>query len=206
MSSGGRDPRRLFAQTERAAIAARQRHMCGVCKRELPEVFHVHHVIPWISGGPTDIDNGIAVCPDCHHRAPILAFPGFDPREWQDEGAPHILRSCAIESSRPWPLRLALGRQDSPDGSFLQLAKTGDVGRMVWFVPNRNLRRQVKKELGAIGMHLDTDTVTERPDRDGVILTYHALSDARKLQQIIRDARRDAHAVRPRRGPPPSHR
>src|ERR1017187_8591713 len=75
-----------------------------------------------------------------------------------------------------------------PVSVFLQLASTGDVGRVVWFVPNRTLRRQVRKELAAIGVHLDADTVTQRRDRDGVILTYHVLSDPAKLQQIVRDA------------------
>jgi superfamily II DNA or RNA helicase len=188
LSSGGRDPRRLFSPTERAAIAARQHHLCGVCERDLPEVFHVHHVVPWISGGPTRIDNGMAVCPDCHHKAPILALPGFAPREWQDEGAPRILpilrhRGFATLAAAP-----GAGKTLFAGWTFLQLADTADVGRVVWFVPNRNLRRQVKEELTAIGVYLDTDSVSERRDRDGVILTYHVLSDPGKLQQIIRDA------------------
>lgn len=91
ISSGGRDPRRLFSRAERVSIAARQRHLCGVCQQPLPGTFHVHHVIPWIRGGPTSPENGMAVCPDCHHRAPIEDLPGFVPREWQREGTPRVL-------------------------------------------------------------------------------------------------------------------
>jgi superfamily II DNA or RNA helicase len=188
LSSQGRVPRRLFTPAERAAVAARQRHLCGVCGRDLPKVFHVHHKIPWISGGPTHIDNGMAVCPDCHHNAPILSLPGFVPREWQGEGTPGILpilrhRGFATLAAAP-----GAGKTLFAGSAFLQLVDTSDVGRVVWFVPNRNLRRQVKNELKAIGVHLDIDTVTQRRDRDGVILTYHVLADPVKQQQIMRDA------------------
>jgi HNH endonuclease len=156
LSSGGRDPRRLFTPAERSAVAARQHHICGVCERDLPDVFHVHHVIPWIVGGPTHIDNGMAVCPDCHHNAPILPLPHFVPREWQDEGTPCILpilrhRGFATLAAAP-----GAGKTLFAGSAFLQLVNTSDVGRVVWFVPNRNLRRQVKQELRAIGVHLDS--------------------------------------------------
>ncbi len=188
MSSGGRDPRRLFTPAERASIAAEQHHICGVCKHDLPDVFHVHHVIPWISGGPTRTDNGMAVCPDCHYKAPILSLPNFVPREWQGEGAPRILPILRRSGFATLAAAPGAGKTLFAGSVFLQLANTGDIGRVVWFVPNRNLRRQVKSELAAIGLHLDSDTVTQRRDRDGVILTYHVLSDPVKLQQIIRDA------------------
>jgi superfamily II DNA or RNA helicase len=188
LSSGGRDPRRLFTPAERATVAARQHHICGVCECDLPDVFHVHHVIPWISGGPTHIDNGMAVCPDCHHKAPILTLPGFVPREWQGEGVPRILAILRRSGFATLAAAPGAGKTLFAGSVFLQLASTGDVGRVVWFVPNRNLRRQVRKELAAIGVHLDADTVTQRRDRDGVILTYHVLSDPAKLQQIVRDA------------------
>jgi superfamily II DNA or RNA helicase len=188
VSSRGRDPRRLFTAAERAVVAARQHHTCGVCERELPKVFHVHHVIPWINGGPTHIDNAMAVCPDCHHKAPVTPLPDFAPREWQEEGAPSILpilrhRRFATLAAAP-----GAGKSLFAGWTFLQLVNTGDVGRVVWFVPNRNLRRQVKKELADIGVHLEADSVAQRRGHDGVILTYHALSEPAKLEQIRRDA------------------
>jgi superfamily II DNA or RNA helicase len=188
LSSGGRDPRRLFTAAGRAAIAARQHHICWVCKRDLPNVFHVHHVIPWVIGGPTQVDNGRAVCPDCHHKAEILPLPNFVPREWQDEGAPRILPILRHGRFATLAAAPGAGKTLFAGSIFLQMIETSDVGRVVWFVPNRNLRRQVRNELTVIGIHLDTDTVTQRQGRDGVILTYHVLSDRVKMQQIIRDA------------------
>jgi superfamily II DNA or RNA helicase len=188
VSSRGRDPRRLFTAAERAIVAARQHHVCGVCEQELPAVFHVHHVTPWVSGGPTHLDNAMAVCPDCHHKAPVIPLPDFSPREWQEEGAPRILPILRHHEFATLAAAPGAGKSLFAGWVFLQLVNTGDVDRVVWFVPNRNLRRQVKKELAPIGVHLDTDSVTQRQNRDGVILTYHALSDPAKVQQIIRDA------------------
>ncbi len=131
---------------------------------------------------------GRAVCPDCHHKAEILPLPDFVPREWQDEGAPYILPILRHGRFATLAAAPGAGKTLFAGSIFLQLIETGDVGRVVWFVPNRNLRHQVKSELTVIGIHLDTDTVTQRQGRDGVILTYHALSDGVKLQQIIRDA------------------
>ena len=66
-----RDPRRLFSQSQRTHIADRQHHVCAECREDLPEVFHVHHVVPWSEGGRTDIDNGVAVCVNCHITAKV---------------------------------------------------------------------------------------------------------------------------------------
>jgi hypothetical protein len=35
--------------------------------------------------------------------------------------------------------------------TFLQLVNTSDVGRVLWFVPTCNLRRQVRNELAVVG-------------------------------------------------------
>jgi hypothetical protein len=42
-----------------------------------------------------------------------------------------------------------LAERVDPPGS---LVNTGDVGRVVWFVPTRNLRRQVRNELAVVGV------------------------------------------------------
>lgn len=152
LSSGGRDTRRLFTPAERTAVAARQHHIRGVCKDDRPDVFHVHHVVLWISGGLTYIDNEMAVCPDCHHKAPILPLPDFVSRQWQDEGAPRnlpILRCCGFAALAA---ASGAGKTLFAGSAFVQLVNTGDVGRVVWFVPTRNLRRQVRNELAVVGV------------------------------------------------------
>jgi superfamily II DNA or RNA helicase len=184
-----RDPRRLFHQTERLVIAARQHHQCAVCKETLPDVFHAHHRIPWAVGGLTQPDNGIAVCPDCHCKAPIEDLVGIDPRTWQREAMPAVIpilrgKQFATVSAAP-----GAGKTWFAGWVYQNLSRTGDVARLVVFVPNANLRTQWVDDIRTLNVFLDTPGPTERVDRDGVVMTYHALSDSVLVQQIIDDAR-----------------
>lgn len=187
----GRDPQRLYSPTQRAAVADKQHHQCLVCESDLPEVFHVHHVVPWGLGGPTTVENGMAVCPDCHLKAPVRDLRRFAAREWQAEALAKILpilrnRAFATLSAAPGAGKTLFG-----GWAYWQMAATNDCARIVWFVPNSNLRKQVRTELKKLGIYLDGENsrnVTERSGRDGIVLTYHVLSDPAKLQQIIADA------------------
>ena len=66
---------RLFTPAQRAALALRDGG-CAFpgCDRP-PADCEAHHTIPWHAGGPTDLDNGVLLCPH-HHR---LVEP--DPRQ-----------------------------------------------------------------------------------------------------------------------------
>jgi superfamily II DNA or RNA helicase len=183
-----RDPRRLFAPHERLQISAKQGHRCGVCHEELSNLFHVHHKIPWADGGPTHPDNGMAVCPDCHLRAPVNALAVFDPRIWQIEALPAVLAKLrggefATVSAAP-----GAGKTLFAGWVYRNLAVTGDVARVVVFVPNANLRTQWADVVKALNIFLETKGTTEHRNRDGVVLTYHALSDPKQVDQIIADA------------------
>ena len=50
---------------QRLAVLARQQHTCGTphCHNQ-PR--HIHHIKHWADGGPTDIDNLVALCGHCH--------------------------------------------------------------------------------------------------------------------------------------------
>jgi len=64
-----RDPNRLFGAIEREIIYYRDKKKCHFCDGEIPwSDFEVHHLVPHIDGGPTIIDNGVAVHRDCHPR------------------------------------------------------------------------------------------------------------------------------------------
>ena len=73
-------------------------------------------------------------------------------------------------------------------GVYRNLANTSDVSRLVVFVPNRHLRKQWSDDVKVLNIFLETKGMTEHRNKDGVVLTYHALSDARQVQQIITDA------------------
>lgn len=57
---------RLATKKQRIAVIARQAGVCaapGCTHTHL----HVHHVIWWRDGGPTDLDNLVGLCSRCHH-------------------------------------------------------------------------------------------------------------------------------------------
>jgi superfamily II DNA or RNA helicase len=183
-----RDPRRLFSAADRAQIAARQHHTCKHCSGDLQPGFHVHHVIPHSAGGRTHVDNGVAVCEPCHPRAAVLPLPNFVPRQWQAEALPVLLpilrrRQFATLNAAP-----GAGKTAETAWIYENLQSTEDIQRIVVFVPNGHLRKQWKDELEKRGIWLRTDSVSERHDENGVVVTYHVLSDPAKLQQLIADA------------------
>lgn len=61
------DTRRSFSISQRKELWHRQKGKCGVCKHSLNVLTaQYHHVKPWAEGGRTILENGQAVCPECH--------------------------------------------------------------------------------------------------------------------------------------------
>jgi hypothetical protein len=66
---------RYFTQAQRRAIVARDGDRCIArgCKKRAASS-HAHHVVFHANGGPTDIDNGVLLCPAHHHALHQGAF------------------------------------------------------------------------------------------------------------------------------------
>ncbi|CAB4957308.1 unannotated protein [freshwater metagenome] len=61
--------KRLFTPAQRKALLIRDR-TCRAEGCDVPGTWcDAHHRNPWHTGGPTDLDNGILLCPHHHHRA-----------------------------------------------------------------------------------------------------------------------------------------
>ena len=61
--------KRLFTPTQRKALLIRD-HTCRAEGCDTPGTWcDAHHIDPWHNDGPTDLDNGILLCPHHHHRA-----------------------------------------------------------------------------------------------------------------------------------------
>ncbi|TSD64465.1 HNH endonuclease [Aeromicrobium piscarium] len=58
---------RLATPRQRTAVLARQGHQCASPGCRAP-VVHIHHIIWWSRGGPTDLANLIGLCPNWSHR------------------------------------------------------------------------------------------------------------------------------------------
>jgi superfamily II DNA or RNA helicase len=134
------------------------------------------------------VGNGVAVCLDCHPLAPVLPIPNFIPRHWQADALPVLLP--ILRRRQFATLNAAPGAGETAETAWIyeNLQSTEDIQRIVVFVPNAHLRGQWKDELAKRGIYLRTDSVSERHDENGVVVTYHVLSDPAKLQQLIADA------------------
>ena len=61
--------KRLFTPAQRKALLIRDR-TCRAVGCDVPGTWcDAHHLDPWHNNGPTDLDNGILLCPHHHHRA-----------------------------------------------------------------------------------------------------------------------------------------
>jgi hypothetical protein len=98
---------RYFTQVQRRAMVARDGDRCIAkgCRKRAAES-HAHHVILYSEGGPTDVDNGVMLCPAHHHALHQGAFEikiidgkpwirdsidAFNDNAWQPAGRNRLL-------------------------------------------------------------------------------------------------------------------
>jgi hypothetical protein len=61
----------------RKAVMSRDKNTCQCCKRGGPDyvdILDLHHIVEVYLGGKDTVDNGIAVCLNCHHQIHQYAF------------------------------------------------------------------------------------------------------------------------------------
>jgi hypothetical protein len=97
---------RLFSRAQRRAIAFRDGGCTWPGCTAPPGWCEVAHIVAWILGGETNLDNGLLLCP-FHHRRFDRDGWGF---EWRD-GIPWFIPPAWLDSSRTarrgWRVRLA---------------------------------------------------------------------------------------------------
>jgi 5-methylcytosine-specific restriction protein A len=84
--------RRTATPAQRAALAARDGGCAHPGCDKTPSWCSVHHVIHWVDGGPTDLDNLVFLCPQHHimiHQSGWVmrmrnGLPEFIPPRWVD--------------------------------------------------------------------------------------------------------------------------
>ncbi|MGW5362801.1 DUF222 domain-containing protein [Actinopolymorpha pittospori] len=85
---------RLFTSNQRHAIGERDGHHCNFPDCQAPEKWcHAHHIRHWADGGPTDVKNGVLLCPTHHEmihhdnwtvRMDDHGHPEYIPPPWVD--------------------------------------------------------------------------------------------------------------------------
>ena len=103
--------KRLLSESVKKIVAARQKWRCSACDCLLPSTYQVDHTIPLCDGGPDDMDNTTAMCPNCHalktqreHVARLEKQPSkaelYETREDVREGNGWRCSSCG--ATRPY--------------------------------------------------------------------------------------------------------
>ena len=60
---------RKFSDAQRTALYNRQKGICPDCGQHyLKADMDAHHIVPWYSGGMTDLTNGVMLCKECHTK------------------------------------------------------------------------------------------------------------------------------------------
>lgn len=186
--------RRRFNGREHIALYLTADGYCTECGTELTPGWHADHVIPWSRTGPTDLDNGQALCPACN----LKKGNRMELRDWQND---------------------ALGRFLGRDGDFLCVATPGagkttfaltaaarmiereEINRVIVVVPTSHLRQQWATAAAKVGIQLDykfaNGNTVLAPDYHGAVVCYatvatqpylwHNLTSRRHRSLVILD-------------------
>jgi len=61
------DERRMFSEEQKIEIYHRDNGLCKGCAKPVSEYnWHADHIIPWVKGGRTDVENGQVLCVKCN--------------------------------------------------------------------------------------------------------------------------------------------
>ncbi len=61
------DERRIFSEEQKIEIYHRDQGICKACAKPVSEYnWHADHIIPWVKGGRTDVENGQVLCVKCN--------------------------------------------------------------------------------------------------------------------------------------------
>jgi hypothetical protein len=90
--------RRLFSSTQRLALTVRDGGCVWPHCTAPPAWCDAHHAIPWSQGGPTDVSNGVLLCP-AHHQ--MLHHSDFELT--MRHGIPHLIPPRRLNpTGREW--------------------------------------------------------------------------------------------------------
>ncbi|MHC4214945.1 MAG: HNH endonuclease [Planctomycetota bacterium] len=62
--------RRFANKQEKAYLYVLQDGLCTTCGRDLDD-WQADHIVPWVSGGSTNLRNLQLLCPQCHHKKTV---------------------------------------------------------------------------------------------------------------------------------------
>jgi len=68
----GKPTKRSVSETRKKYVASGQGWKCGKCRQTLTHLFEVDHIIRLQNGGTNEVNNLVALCPNCHREKTAL--------------------------------------------------------------------------------------------------------------------------------------
>nr|WP_184076108.1 DEAD/DEAH box helicase family protein [Nocardiopsis mwathae] len=170
------DPRRSFNSAERVALYLAADGKCSRCGTDLKPGWHADHVDAWARGGPTDVINGQALCPQCNLKKGVGSM-GVELRNWQQEALDRFLgrREDFLTVATP-----GAGKTTFAITAATKLITLGEVRRIIVVVPTAHLRSQWAASATRLGIQLDyrfsNAAAVIASDYDGVVVTYQTVA------------------------------
>lgn len=88
---------RLFTAAQRRALAVRDGGCVWPGCTAPPSWCHAHHIVEWSTNGPTDVNNGVLLCPAHHTMLHASTY-----RLRMIRGKPHLLAPPHIDPRQQW--------------------------------------------------------------------------------------------------------
>ena len=193
------DPRRKFSRQEVWRAWQRQGCVCNLCGRGIPfDLIVGDHIVPWIRGGPTTLQNLQALCGSCnlrkgsdpqeiaaeHFDLELIAPSRAPMRKWQTEAIPTALgllgREAVLIEACPGAGKTRFGLEVA----YALVAKEA-ISRVLIVVPTLAIADGWQRAASSTSM--DAPTLPLRTQREwrpvdpigdgwlGAIVTYHSL-------------------------------
>lgn len=149
--------RRRFNKTQRAHLYRQANGRCESCHAPLGPGWHADHDTPWSKGGPTRVQNGRALCPDCNLRkgSALTYNDAFDPRPFQADVVEAIVDGFATGRRTTVALGTpGTGKTLAYQAAATHLLREGLIDHIAVFVPRISLAQQCETSW----MHQDPNT------------------------------------------------
>ncbi|MER5864566.1 HNH endonuclease [Kitasatospora sp. NPDC002040] len=140
-----RDSQRFFNAAQRQALYEIAEGRCQRCSALLDEGWHADHLVPWADGGPTEIDNGQALCGSCNSKkgTNVQYTDNFVPRTFQREVITQVVERIRAGSDRTIVLASpGSGKTLAYQALATRLIREGLIDFVAVFVPRVALAEQ----------------------------------------------------------------
>ncbi|TJZ95648.1 DEAD/DEAH box helicase family protein [Actinacidiphila oryziradicis] len=143
------DPRRLFSSSQRQELYELAEGRCQRCFELLGQGWHADHRVSWADGGPTEVENGQALCSACNilKGRDMNYRDTFVPRPFQASVIDRVLERISAGEDRTVVLASpGSGKTLAYQSLATRLIREGMIDYVAVFAPRTALAEQCETE------------------------------------------------------------